>query len=46
MDPTSGIIDVKFDEDNLTSDDWLHMMQQKEMIDMLLFGERNPLMLC
>ena len=31
------------DEEPLTGDESLHMMQQKEHIDMLLFGERNPL---
>ena len=25
--PTIGIVEVKFDEEPLTSDEWLHMMQ-------------------
>lgn len=36
-------VDVNFDEHNLTSDEWLHMMQQNECIDILLFGEGSPL---
>lgn len=35
--------DVKFDEEPLTGDEWLHMMQQEALIDMLLFGERVTL---
>jgi len=42
VDPIIGIVDVKFDEEPLNGDEWLHIMQQKEHIDMLLFGERNP----
>jgi len=36
VDPTIGIVDVKFDEEPLIGDYWLHMMQQKEPIHMLL----------
>ena len=43
MDPTIEIVDAKFDKEKLTSDEWLQMMQQKCLIDMLLFGKRSPL---
>ena len=43
VDLTIGIVNVKFDEEPLTGDEWLHMMQHKEHIDMLLFGEKIPL---
>lgn len=37
-----NFVDVKFDEEPLSGDEWLHMMQLKEHIDMLFFGERSP----
>lgn len=36
-------VDVKFDEEQLTGDEWLHMIQQKDLINTFLFGERIPL---
>jgi len=42
-DPTIEIANVKFDEEQLTCDEWLKMMQHKHLIDTLLFGERIPL---
>ena len=36
-------VDINFDEEQLTGDEWLHMMQQKQIIEMLLFGEISPL---
>jgi len=45
VDPTIGIVGVKFDEEPLTGNEWLHMMQRKEHIDMWLFGKRNPLVI-
>jgi len=41
--PTIGIVDGKLDEEPITGDEWLHMMQYKECINMLLFGEGGPL---
>jgi len=31
VNPTINIIDVKFDEELLANDEWLHMMQQKHI---------------
>lgn len=41
--PVIEIIGVNFDEELFISDEWLQMMQHKYLIDMLLFGEKNPL---
>lgn len=38
-----NIVDVNFDEDLLTKDECLQMMQQKHHIDMMLFGATIPL---
>lgn len=37
------IVDVNFDKEEFTNDEWLDMIQQKHLIDRLLFGERIPL---
>ena len=42
VNPTINIVDVNFDEDLLTNDEWLQIMQQKHHIDMM-FGEIIPL---
>lgn len=34
-------VDFKFDEEPLIGDDWLHMVQHKSLIDMMLFGESH-----
>ena len=39
------MVDVNFDNEFLTNDYWLQMMQQKYDIDMMLFGEITPLQL-
>jgi len=39
----SEVVDDNFDGEQLTSYRWLHMMQGKHFIDMLLFGERNSI---
>jgi len=39
VDLAIGIVDVEFDEEQLTRDEWLQMMQHKHLIDTLLFGK-------
>jgi len=43
VNPRINIVDVNFDEELLAKDEWLHMMQHKHHIDMMLFGERITL---
>jgi len=43
VNPTIQFVDVQFNEDQLANDEWLQMMQQKHLIDMMLFSERSPL---
>jgi len=42
-DPKIEISNLKFDEEQLTRDEWLKMMKHKHLIDTLLFGDRIPL---
>lgn len=39
MDPVIEIVDFKFDEERLIGEEWFHMVQHKDLIDMLLSGE-------
>lgn len=39
------IADVNFDKEQFTSDEWLDMIQQKHLIDTLLFGKISHLCL-
>ena len=43
VNPETNIVD--FDREFLANDEWLQMMQQKQDIDMMLFGEITPLQL-
>jgi len=46
IDAINGLLDhdeVKFEQEKLVNDEWLHIVQHKYIIDKLLFGEKIPL---